>query len=106
MTGANTTNLIVNNPTETTLTNAKLFLEFIDPTGTVVRAAELLPFIDKVPPDCLVVLDEAYAEYARDPQAADGLSIYRDRPNVALLRTFSKIAVSLEKFAKRNGRKA
>jgi histidinol-phosphate aminotransferase len=61
-----------------------------NPTGTVVHAGELLSFIDQVPPDCLVVLDEAYSQYVRDPGAPDGLSIYRDHPNVALLRTFSK----------------
>jgi histidinol-phosphate aminotransferase len=37
-----------------------------------------------------VVLDEAYAEYARDTDVPDGLDVYRDHPNVAVLRTFSK----------------
>ncbi|HUL26564.1 MAG TPA: histidinol-phosphate transaminase [Streptosporangiaceae bacterium] len=61
-----------------------------NPTGTVVHRAELADFLDRVPPDCLVVLDEAYAEYVRDPDMPDGLELYRDRPNVAVLRTFSK----------------
>jgi histidinol-phosphate aminotransferase len=61
-----------------------------NPTGTVVHAAELEEFLDRVPPDCLVVLDEAYAEYVRDPAVRGGIDIYRDRPNVAVLRTFSK----------------
>jgi len=61
-----------------------------NPTGTVVHRAELEDFLDRVPPDCLVVLDEAYAEYVRDPDAPDGLELYRDRPNLAVLRTFSK----------------
>jgi histidinol-phosphate aminotransferase len=61
-----------------------------NPTGTVVPTDDLTRFIDQVPGDCLVVLDEAYVEYVRDPQAPDGIAIYRDRPNVALLRTFSK----------------
>jgi histidinol-phosphate aminotransferase len=61
-----------------------------NPTGTVVHRAELAEFLDRVPPDCLVVLDEAYAEYVRDPDAPDGLALYRDRPNLAVLRTFSK----------------
>ena len=60
-----------------------------NPTGTVVHRAELEDFLDRVPPDCLVVLDEAYAEYVRDPDAPDGLR-YRDRPNLVVLRTFSK----------------
>ena len=61
-----------------------------NPTGTVVRRAELEAFLDRVPPDCLVVLDEAYREYIRDPGVPDGLSLYPGRPNVAVLRTFSK----------------
>ena len=61
-----------------------------NPTGTVVREQELLRFLDQVPADCLVVLDEAYHEYIRDPAVPDGTDLYRDRPNVAVLRTFSK----------------
>jgi histidinol-phosphate aminotransferase len=61
-----------------------------NPTGTVVHRAELEDFLDRVPADCLVVLDEAYAEYVRDPDVPDGLELYRDRPHVAVLRTFSK----------------
>jgi histidinol-phosphate aminotransferase len=61
-----------------------------NPTGTVVRASELVGFLDRVPSDCLVVLDEAYHEYIRDASAPDGMELYRDRPNVAVLRTFSK----------------
>ncbi len=61
-----------------------------NPTGTVTRRAELEEFLDRVPEDCLVVLDEAYIEYVRDPDVPDGLQLYRDRPNTAVLRTFSK----------------
>ncbi|MEU0369631.1 histidinol-phosphate transaminase [Streptomyces sp. NPDC006283] len=61
-----------------------------NPTGTVVRRAELERFLDQVPSDVLVVLDEAYREFIRDTEVPDGLEIYRDRPNVAVLRTFSK----------------
>ncbi|MEV5712068.1 histidinol-phosphate transaminase [Actinoallomurus sp. NPDC052274] len=61
-----------------------------NPTGTVVRRPELEAFLDRVPEDCLVVLDEAYHEYIRDPEVPDGLTLYGDRPNVAVLRTFSK----------------
>lgn len=61
-----------------------------NPTGTVVRRAELERFLDRVPGDVLVVLDEAYREFIRDVEVPDGIEIYRDRPNVAVLRTFSK----------------
>jgi histidinol-phosphate aminotransferase len=61
-----------------------------NPTGTVNRTAELLRFLDRVPEDVLVVLDEAYREYVRDADVPDGIGLYADRPNVAVLRTFSK----------------
>jgi histidinol-phosphate aminotransferase len=61
-----------------------------NPTGTVVFRSQLVEFLSRVPRDCLVVLDEAYAEYVRDTNVPDGLEVYRDRPNVAVLRTFSK----------------
>ncbi|HEU5155645.1 MAG TPA: histidinol-phosphate transaminase [Streptosporangiaceae bacterium] len=61
-----------------------------NPTGTVVRGPELERFLDRVPADCLVVLDEAYREYIRDDAVPDGLTLLGDRPNVAVLRTFSK----------------
>jgi histidinol-phosphate aminotransferase len=61
-----------------------------NPTGTIVRTGELTEFLSLVPRDCLVVLDEAYAEYVRDTEVPNGLDLYRGRPNVAVLRTFSK----------------
>jgi len=61
-----------------------------NPTGTIVRSGELAEFLGRVPPDCLVVLDEAYADYVRDPGVPNGIDLYRDHPNVAVLRTFSK----------------
>ncbi|MET0415491.1 MAG: aminotransferase class I/II-fold pyridoxal phosphate-dependent enzyme, partial [Actinoplanes sp.] len=61
-----------------------------NPTGTVVRGGELPDFLDAVPSDVLVVLDEAYREFATDPDVPDGLDLARNRDNVAVLRTFSK----------------
>jgi histidinol-phosphate aminotransferase len=61
-----------------------------NPTGTVVHRAGLAEFLGQVPPECLVVLDEAYAEYVRDPDVPDGMTLYQQWPNVAVLRTFSK----------------
>ena len=61
-----------------------------NPTGTVVQRVELEGFLDRVPGDCLVVLDEAYTQYVTDERVPDGLDLYRDRPNLAVLRTFSK----------------
>ncbi|MFC0705141.1 histidinol-phosphate transaminase [Cellulomonas uda] len=61
-----------------------------NPTGPAVRADELETFLDAVPEHVLVVLDEAYVEFVRDPQGADGLAVFEARRNVVLLRTFSK----------------
>jgi histidinol-phosphate aminotransferase len=61
-----------------------------NPTGTAVHRDELERFLDLVPADTLVVIDEAYREFVRDPAVPDGVETYRDRPNVAVLRTFSK----------------
>jgi histidinol-phosphate aminotransferase len=61
-----------------------------NPTGTALRRAELERFLDGVPADVLVVVDEAYREFVRDPDVPDAIEVYRDRPNVAVLRTFSK----------------
>ncbi|MEV4647626.1 histidinol-phosphate transaminase [Saccharopolyspora sp. NPDC049357] len=61
-----------------------------NPTGTLVREAELNAFLDRVPGDVLVVLDEAYFEFVDDPEAPDGVEITRVRDNVVSMRTFSK----------------
>jgi histidinol-phosphate aminotransferase len=61
-----------------------------NPTGTSIRRAELEAFLDAVPDNVLVVLDEAYREFVTDPDVPDGLIVAGDRPNVVVLRTLSK----------------
>lgn len=63
-----------------------------NPTGPVVRQDEFDAFVDTVPSDVLVILDEAYAEFVTDPHAVDGMYVLGNagRPNVVVLRTFSK----------------
>ena len=61
-----------------------------NPTGTALRRPELDAFLERVPEDVLVVLDEAYSEFVTDPDVPDGIVEYGDRPNVAILRTLSK----------------
>lgn len=61
-----------------------------NPTGTVVSQGALDEFLERVPRDVLVVLDEAYAEFNRDPTAFAGIDTYASHDNVAVLRTFSK----------------
>ncbi|MBN9613202.1 MAG: aminotransferase class I/II-fold pyridoxal phosphate-dependent enzyme, partial [Actinobacteria bacterium] len=61
-----------------------------NPTGTVVGAAELEAFMARVPERVLVVIDEAYVHFDRDPQSPSGIDFFRRYPNVAVLHTFSK----------------
>ncbi|WP_109472472.1 histidinol-phosphate transaminase [Ornithinimicrobium cavernae] len=61
-----------------------------NPTGPHVTDAALREFLGSVPSDVLVVVDEAYLEFNTAEDAPDALAIYREFPNVAVLRTFSK----------------
>jgi histidinol-phosphate aminotransferase len=59
-----------------------------NPTGTAVSVDDLVRFLDSIPQTCLVVLDEAYCEYARHPGL--GVRLFRSWPNLIVTRTFSK----------------
>src|SRR5665648_918130 len=62
-----------------------------NPTGTIIRRDEMLRFLDTIPETVAVVLDQAYGEFADDPQYAEGVRLVRDGyPNVIVLKTFSK----------------
>lgn len=63
-----------------------------NPTGPTVGFDEFTAFVDAVPADVLVVLDEAYAEFVTDPDAVEGHRVRAllARPNIVMLRTFSK----------------
>lgn len=61
-----------------------------NPTGNLIESSALRNFLDEVPEDILVVLDEAYYEYITDEAFEDTTHIYRTYPNVLTLRTFSK----------------
>jgi histidinol-phosphate aminotransferase len=61
-----------------------------NPTSTVVDPAALARFVAAVPSDILIVLDEAYVEYIRDPMLPDSFGLVRSHDNVVVLRTFSK----------------
>jgi histidinol-phosphate aminotransferase len=62
-----------------------------NPTGTMVTQDALKSLLEALPPEVLVVLDEAYIEFVRDPRCAQGLSFLDGEPTVVTLRTFSKI---------------
>ena len=62
-----------------------------NPTGTVTPARELDEWIADAPESTLFLVDEAYHEYAEDPAYASALHWIDEKPNVIVVRTFSKI---------------
>lgn len=61
-----------------------------NPTGPAVQAEAFERLMARVPSDLLVLLDEAYAEFVREPGAVDGSTLLGRWPNLVVLRTFSK----------------
>ena len=62
-----------------------------NPTGTWVTRDALVAFLDELPERVWVVLDEAYFEYADEPDYPDGATLLDGYPNLIVTRTFSKI---------------
>ncbi|OMP65859.1 histidinol-phosphate transaminase [Domibacillus epiphyticus] len=62
-----------------------------NPTGIHITDTQLRAFLDSVPDDVFVVLDEAYYEYVTADDYYDALEIVKQYKNVIVLRTFSKI---------------
>ena len=62
-----------------------------NPTGTLASKGAVTDFLARIPDDVLIVMDEAYFEYLSDP--TDLLPLIRSgkKPNLLLMRTFSKI---------------
>ena len=61
-----------------------------NPTGPALQHQHVIDFIDSLPDHIMIVLDEAYVEFITDPQGVRGLDAMVGRPNVVVLRTFSK----------------
>ncbi|MCL1800537.1 MAG: histidinol-phosphate transaminase [Promicromonosporaceae bacterium] len=61
-----------------------------NPTGPTVDKAEFEKFMSELPSHILVILDEAYVEYVRDPNAVNGKDYLEQYPNLISLRTLSK----------------
>ena len=62
-----------------------------NPTGTYWDEMRLRRFLDKVDGQQIVVLDEAYAEFAEAPDFPDGMKLIGEYPNLVVFRTFSKM---------------
>ncbi len=61
-----------------------------NPTGTFIEGSKLEAFLDKVPRNVAVVLDEAYTEYLPAEKRYDSIEWVRRYPNLLVSRTFSK----------------
>jgi histidinol-phosphate aminotransferase len=61
-----------------------------NPTGPSVTHRELKAFLERVPEEVVVVIDEAYLEFVTDEEAPNALQLWREHSNVVVLRTFSK----------------
>src|SRR5574343_1486086 len=62
-----------------------------NPTGNFLPYAEVRAFLEVVPPEVVVVLDEAYNEYLPPAERVDTAGWIKDFPNLVVNRTFSKI---------------
>ena len=62
-----------------------------NPLGTWAEEDELVEFLDAVPRQVWVVLDEAYFEYIQQPKCSDGVNLLSKYSNLIVTRTFSKV---------------
>jgi histidinol-phosphate aminotransferase len=62
-----------------------------NPTGNFLPYPEVRAFLETVPPDVVVVLDEAYNDYLAPAERVDTAAWIKDFPNLVVTRTFSKI---------------
>jgi histidinol-phosphate aminotransferase len=62
-----------------------------NPTGTYIGAQDMARLVDGLPPDVLLVIDAAYAEYADASDYEPGLRLAQAHENVVMTRTFSKV---------------
>ena len=62
-----------------------------NPTGTIYTRSEWEAFLRRVPPEVVIVVDEAYFEFVDDPDYPNSLDYHTDERLIVTLRTFSKI---------------
>jgi histidinol-phosphate aminotransferase len=62
-----------------------------NPTGTIVDFEQLDPFLKRLPPTCVVLVDEAYHHFVETPRYRSALELPSRHENVVVTRTFSKI---------------
>ena len=62
-----------------------------NPTGTIILKDEFENFLESIPPEILVVVDEAYIEFVREQNCAYGIDYIETQRPLVVLRTFSKV---------------
>ena len=62
-----------------------------NPTGTYLNKKEVLELRKRLNKNVLLVIDDAYAEYMKNSDYSSGLDLFKNKENVFILRTFSKI---------------
>jgi histidinol-phosphate aminotransferase len=62
-----------------------------NPTGTIVSRDEMAAFVGRVPQSALILVDEAYFDFATDPRYGTAIDLIAQHPNVVVSRTFSKV---------------
>jgi len=62
-----------------------------NPTGTAFGAGDFTSFLARVPSGVLIVLDEAYLQYADRKDMPRSVELFRQRDNLLIMRTFSKV---------------
>ncbi len=62
-----------------------------NPTGTIYRRAAWERFLECLPEEVLIIADEAYSEYVKDPDYPDSLRYHDQGKTILTLRTFSKL---------------
>ena len=61
-----------------------------NPTGTFIKKNEMIRFLEKVPSQVIVLLDQAYFDYSNYESEDVSFSLVEDFPNLVISRTFSK----------------
>ena len=62
-----------------------------NPTGTIYRRRDWEAFLERISPDILVIVDEAYFEYVEEADYPNSLDYHARHPAILTLRTFSKL---------------
>lgn len=61
-----------------------------NPTGTLIKHQEIKRLVESIPQQTILVVDEAYYDYAKDAYEGSSIDLLKNHPNLVVMRTFSK----------------